>query len=1161
MKHTVWKILKIALLVFASLLLVGIVLGVVLSMGWSWWVAVFILLGLLGLVIGFMLLRKIWLRRVEQRFVQQVIAQDEAHRKTLGDKEKSSSKELQDRWKAAVTTLRKSHLKELGNPLYVLPWYMIIGESGSGKTTAIESARLSSPFAEIRRTSGISGTRDCDWWFFEQAILLDTAGRYAIPVDEGRDSDEWQKFMKLLAKFRKKEPINGLVVTIAADKMTSSGPDELKEDGHNIRRRIDELMRVLGAKFPVYVLVTKCDLIQGMTTFCDNLSEETHSQAMGMMNQDLSTDVESFTSRAIDSLTERLKDLRLLLFHESRSKAADPGLLLFPEEFERLKTGLSTFMKETFQETPYQETPILRGLFFSSGKQEGSPYSHFLKELGMIDEREVLPGTNKGLFLHDFFSRIMPADRKLFAPTQRMLAWERLTQNLGLTAWLAVTIALCGLLSFSFAKNLLIMREVSREVSKPVVLQNDLIADVIGMDRYRQAILRVEKQNEGWWIPRFGLSESINVEHELKTKYSKQFLESLLLSYNDKISRAMARFSTGTPEELIGAHVAQLVRRINLLRARLENEPLESVTVRPLRSYEFTLQTPDQDVIPEVGRKFSDLYLYYVYWHEDTSGLNQEMNELRLLLNHILTLKNTDLRWIVTWTNLDPDLSYLGLEDFWGGSQAAKDDKKVAPAFTLKGKAKIESFIKEMESALVDPLIIAAKKLEFQAWYREAYFNAWHEFGLAFHQGSERLKGEAEWQQVAVLMGSDRNPYFELFDRISEEMQPFSGNQESPSWLKLVYEFKDAKREAANIKKKSGETPGIINTATRKMKSKIARFKKQSGLKAGDLEYELVASQALRDYQDSLAENVPVSASRETAYETATAIYEDDPATSKIPFYTGLRALNQMRSAMAGAGPDQELFWILVQGPLDYFLEFVSRETACQLQKAWETDVLLEVQGAPDKHTLMKLLLDQDGYARKFVSGPAKPFIARSIKKGFYAKEIMGHAVPLDNYFYSFLTKGSRSARPATANYTVTIKSEPTGANKDATVKPHATALEMQCADKTLQLINLNYPIQKKFTWSPETCGDVVFKISIGNLTLTKEYTGHLAFAKFLKDFEKGTRTFYPRDFPAQAADLKRMGIRYITTQYHFTGHRPVLGLFYAGPERVPEKIATCWDQ
>ena len=273
MKKFIIKILKIFLFITFLLLAVFLVFGAVRTMEWEWWVGILILTGLLGLWLGFVFLKKIWLRRREKRFVNQVIEQDESYLKTLSDKERESSKEIQERWKEAIGTLRKSHLTKRGNPLYVLPWYMVIGESGSGKTTAIESARLSSPFAAISRTSGISGTRNCDWWFFEQAILIDTAGRWAIPVDEGRDREEWQKFLSLLTKYRKKEPLNGLVVTIAADKLTDSAPEALEETGKSIRRRIDEIMRVLDTKFPVYVLVTKCDLIQGMTQFCDRISE------------------------------------------------------------------------------------------------------------------------------------------------------------------------------------------------------------------------------------------------------------------------------------------------------------------------------------------------------------------------------------------------------------------------------------------------------------------------------------------------------------------------------------------------------------------------------------------------------------------------------------------------------------------------------------------------------------------------------------------------------------------------------------------------------------------------------------------------------------------------------------------------------------------------
>jgi type VI secretion system protein ImpL len=1161
MNQMILKALKVLFLVFLALFLIGLVFWIVLSIGWKWWVGVFVLIGLLGLTICLILLRRILIRNREKRFVQQVIEQDEAYRKTVGDKDKDDLKELQGRWKEAITALRKSHLKKYGNPLYVLPWYMMLGESGSGKTTAIQSARLSSPFVEISRTSGISGTRNCDWWFFEQAIIIDTAGRYAIPVDEGRDKEEWQKFLKLLVKFRKKEPLNGLVVTVAADKVASSGPEELEEEGIGIRRRIDELMRVLGAKFPVYVLVTKCDLIQGMTSFCDALAEETHSQAMGMLNQDLSTDVEDFTARSVQSISERLRDLRLLLFHKSQSKAKDPGLLLFPEEFESLRPGLSAFMKGAFRENPYQETPILRGLFYSSGKQEGSPYSHFLKELGLIDEREVLPGTNKGLFLHDFFSRIMPADRGLFALTQRTLEWSRLTQNLGLVAWLAIAIAICGLLSFSFAKNLMIMREVSKEISKPVVLQNELVADVISLDRFRQAILRVEERNRGWWLPRFGLSESIHVERELKAKYSKQFYDGLLIDYNEKIAETMTHFSVATPEEVIGAHAAQLVRRINLLRGRLENLELEALRARPQPSYVRTLQAAGQEVIPEVGQKLTDLYLYNVFWHEDTNVLNEEMNDLMILLRHILTLKNSNLNWIATWINLDPALSYVTMQDFWGGSLEVKDEKKVAPAFTLQGKAKIDSFLNEIESALFDPLIIAGRKLEFQKWYPKAYFNAWHDFGVAFPTGADRLKGRAEWRQVASLMGTDQNPYFLFLDRVVEETKAFAKDPELPSWLQLVNDFKAIRSKAAKLKETKGEKPGIIKKATRKLEKKIAKLEKQTGVKAGGLESKLIAAQALRDYQDALAEIALVSSSREAAYETAAAIYKDDPATSQSPYYTGWRAFDQLNSTMAGPGPNQELFWKLAQKPLDYLLAFVSTEVACQLQKIWETEVLVEVQGAPDRTTLIELLLGENGYAKKFVNGPAKPFLARSLKKGFYAKEVMGQSVPFDMYFFSFLTKGSRSARPVKANYTVTIKGEPTGANKDASVIPHETVLEMQCADKNLRLVNLNYPVRKSIKWSSQSCGDVVFKIKIGQLILTKKYTGNMAFAQFLRDFGKGSRTFYPREFPDEEADLKRMGVRYIKAKYHFQGHRPVLTLLRTGPGRVPEHIVACWDQ
>ena len=161
---------------------------------------------------------------------------------------------------------------------------------------------------------------------------------------------------------------------------------------------------------------------------------------MGIINQDMSSDIEAFIDRSFNTIGERLRNLRILLLHKPESKTIDPGLLLFPEEFENMKYGINSFMKAVFQENPYQETPILRGIFFSSGRQEGSPFSRFLNVLGLISEKEVLPGTSKGLFLHDFFSRILPKDRGLFAPTQQAVQWQTITRNMGLVSWIVIVI-------------------------------------------------------------------------------------------------------------------------------------------------------------------------------------------------------------------------------------------------------------------------------------------------------------------------------------------------------------------------------------------------------------------------------------------------------------------------------------------------------------------------------------------------------------------------------------------------------------------------------------------------------------------------------------------------------------------------------------------------
>jgi len=1155
MKQMLLKILKIFFISALVILAILLLFGLVLSLHWPLWAGFFLLLGLAGLGIVIILLRKIWQKRRENLFVQQMVDQDESYHKGLSEKEKDHLYQMQTRWAEAIEALRKSHLRKYGNPLYVLPWYLVLGESGSGKTTAIKSARLSSSFTEISQVSGISGTKNCDWWFFEQAIIIDSAGRYAIPIDEGRDKEEWQKFITLLAKYRKREPLNGLIVSIVANKLLEANPEKLQEDGRNIRRRMYELIRVIGAKPPVYVLVTKCDLIQGMTQFCDNLPEKSLNQAMGFLNKNLSTDVSGFLDRSINTLVDKIRDFRLLLLHKSESDIIDPGLLLFPEELRNIKSGLEIFIKEAFQENPYQESQILRGLFFSSGRQEGSPYSHFLNALGLIDQKEVLAGTSKGLFLHDFFSRILPKDRNLFAPTQLAVEWKRLTKNLGLTAWVAIGIAICGLLSFSFVKNMQTLNEFTREFSKPPIFQGEIVNDVVTMDRYREAILKVGSSNRNWWVPRFGLYETKDIEMKLKEKYCGQFRKGFLNHLDEGMTERMAQFSNSTP----GEYISHLVKRINILKVCREDQNLDTLLSKPQPDYQPLLLLNDNEIVSEINVRFGKLYIYYLIWLLDSTEMNKEINLLQPWLKQILIEGDSDIHWLVAWANHQKSLSQITLEDFWGGALPPELKSSVEPAFTNAGKVEIEKFLKEIELALPDPgpPIIAKQTMEFNDWYRKAYFNSWYDFGDNFKNGIERLKGREDWQQMAVKMPIDKSPYFRLFDTMTEEIDALSEGEQVPSWVNLLYEFQEIKAQA--IRKAAIKNKGILAKGTQKGKKFINKLERKTGkLGSTPLKSQLKAQKAYMDYTTALSEIASIVNSKNMTFQTASKVYSEDPLTSKIPFYTAHRALIELKNSIGTGETDQKMFWELATGPLEYLWTLVRREASCYLQNKWDETVLAEIQGTSSSANVYQIL-DNDGDAWKFVEGPAAPFMAWNRRKEYYATTALNEKMSFKENFLSFLTKGASIQRAANKTYKVTIEGKPTSANRGARLQPEATTLELKCADDTQRLDNYNFFCSETFNWSLETCEDIILQITVGDTTLTKQYTGHLAFPKFLKDFKGGKRKFFRKEFPRQASSLRQLGIKYIEVQYQFKGHKQVLTLLNT-PTKVPTDIIACWD-
>ena len=219
--------------------------------------------------------------RKSDRFLAAVAAQPQQPEKARTPAE---VQKLRERFDEAVSALKEQ--RRSGHSLYELPWYVIIGAPGSGKTTALLNSGLKFPIEQRvgkGALRGVGGTRNCDWWFTDEAIFLDTAGRYTTQdSDAASDSLGWSEFLALLRKYRARRPINGVILTINAHDLIVESPAAREAHVEAARSRLEELNRELRIQLPVYLMVTKCDLVDGFAEYFDDLSAEGRAQVWGV---------------------------------------------------------------------------------------------------------------------------------------------------------------------------------------------------------------------------------------------------------------------------------------------------------------------------------------------------------------------------------------------------------------------------------------------------------------------------------------------------------------------------------------------------------------------------------------------------------------------------------------------------------------------------------------------------------------------------------------------------------------------------------------------------------------------------------------------------------------------------------------------------------------
>jgi type VI secretion system protein ImpL len=329
-------------------------------------------------------------------------------------------------------------------------------------------------------------------------------------------------------------------------------------------------------------------------------------------------------------------------------------------------------------------------------------------------------------------------ERGLFAPTKQALAWNRLTMNLGLMAWLAIGIAVCGLLSFSFVRNLGIIRSVPQEFINKPAITGEISADTAYLERFKISIQKIEEKNRSWWMPSFGLTESRKVEKLLKSQYCRAYDSMVLKPYDTQLASGVVNVSASGDEALVGRYAIYIVSRMIMVRTKLSGD----LNAEDMPKY--VLSIPEATSADE-SKKVSELYFWRLFWEDDNTVLEKEMKTMKSLFEVILKNRQ-DMHWVTGWVNQRYPQFAVTLKSFWGGSNPVHEDIMVLPAFTAEGKKQLDLFLSDMEAAVSDPVLITSRKAELVNWYRSSYLQAWHDFASSFALGQDRLKSYEEYK-------------------------------------------------------------------------------------------------------------------------------------------------------------------------------------------------------------------------------------------------------------------------------------------------------------------------------------------------------------------------------------------------------------------------------
>jgi type VI secretion system protein ImpL len=960
----------------------GVIWAVVLVFQLPLWIAIAVTtLILLGLI-AFVAIRHIKAAKAAGDIEKALSAQADAHAATARPDLQEEVQAMQAEFTKAIAALKSSKLaKGRGGKeaLSVLPWYMIIGPPGSGKSTALRNSGIKFPYLSSRGggVKGVGGTRNCEWWLTNEAVILDTAGRYTTEDD---DRDEWFNFLDMLKRTRAQKPVNGLIVAVSVGDIIGIDEEETVQLAQRLRERVDELMERLKMIVPVYLMFTKCDLLAGFVDVFGDLAKSERGQIWGFTTpvMDKGEDLGQHFRERFDELAEVVEQRSLQRMGAERHPETRERIYRFPQQFQGLRENIAAMVQTLFAENIYQDTPVMRGVYFTSGTQEGSPIDRVMNAMAdAFGIRRSLPTSSKpnvearSYFLRDVFSHVIFPDQDLAVQSSAEDRRQRQLQYAYAGGALALALLILLFPTIAFFKNRELLHSTRTTLEAQKMSASNTSTASIAVEDLRALRERIDelRKNELEGPPtgmRFGMYGGSALYEPLRKFYGsavrRTFVEPVLLQEMKELA-AFARKHEGEdgkqPDEREYSRYFGLLKlNLFLTGPRTKDEPpireeerawiVSQLVERWSNRSGFAESVERQRLLGE------HLELYVTLLAQEPSlALTRNdriIGDVRLALGK-LPFEQLLLNRIIADTGREFDLK---LSNILGGAAAnIKSKGSVRGAFTRKGwdklvRERLESPLENAElwvlgrdtrntsDAEIERQI---KKLELL--YFQTYINEWQAFLDSIEVS--RPSGQAEvLAQLEEFTRGKPPPLARLFQALGYNVRLPTKTAAEGAGEELLGKLKDKFMKKAS---KDSKDAAVIG----------ARYLQNSAEETGEIPYSAAYVQATFDSlvkfgvppkpatEDSPPESVQLDLYQEQIVSVRDALrqFVENPSEGKAAAARLTTASVTVTSLINGQeDPNiRPLLTRLLMPPLELARNTVSGAVGGELNQAWCSEV------------------------------------------------------------------------------------------------------------------------------------------------------------------------------------------------------------------------------